>query len=323
MPRPRKASTSSSRTRARMSSGSSIAILLISCEVRKPSKKWRNGIRARYVAACATSARSCASWTEPAASIAQPVVRACMTSLWSPKIERACVATVRAATWITAGVSSPAILNMFGIISRSPWRRRERRRKSALLERAVERAGGTRFGLHLDDVRDLAPQVRPLGRRPVVAVLRHRRCRGDRVDRDHLAQRVSDAGGGLVSVEAFIPMNHVTGSPGIALRDRIGARPWSARTGRSKHRRGPARFRRPKGNRISAIRPMTRSASGCVTRLAHACSHATKHGQTREDGPLPMAGSKLGDNPWRRIAATPTDRNWNTMTRLAARAAEE
>ena len=120
IPRARKASTSSSRTSARMSSSSSSAILLISCEVRKPSKKWRNGIRARSVAAWATSAKSCASWTEPAASIAQPVVRACITSLWSPKIERAWVATVRAATWITAGVSSPAILNMLGIISRSP-----------------------------------------------------------------------------------------------------------------------------------------------------------------------------------------------------------
>jgi hypothetical protein len=30
-------------------------------------------------------------------------------------IERAWVATVRAATWTTVGVSSPAILNMFGI----------------------------------------------------------------------------------------------------------------------------------------------------------------------------------------------------------------
>ena len=92
----------------------------ISCEVRKPSKKCRNGTRDRSVAACATSAKSCASCTEPAESIAQPVVRACMTSLWSPKIDSACVATVRAATWITAGVSSPAILNMLGTISSRP-----------------------------------------------------------------------------------------------------------------------------------------------------------------------------------------------------------
>ncbi len=89
--------------------------------MRKPSKKCRNGTRDRSVAACATSAKSCASWTEPAASIAQPVERACITSLWSPKIDRAWVAMARAATWMTAGVSSPAILNMFGIIRSRPW----------------------------------------------------------------------------------------------------------------------------------------------------------------------------------------------------------
>ncbi len=32
-----------------------------------------------------------------------------------------CAASDRAATWITAGVSSPAILYMFGIISSRPW----------------------------------------------------------------------------------------------------------------------------------------------------------------------------------------------------------
>jgi hypothetical protein len=43
-----------------------------------------------------------------------------MTSEWSPKIESACVAMVRAVTCITNGVSSPAILYMFGIIKRRP-----------------------------------------------------------------------------------------------------------------------------------------------------------------------------------------------------------
>ena len=52
--------------------------------------------------------------------MAQPVVRAAITSLWSPKMESACVATERAATWITAGVNSPAILNMLGSISSRP-----------------------------------------------------------------------------------------------------------------------------------------------------------------------------------------------------------
>src|ERR1019366_3893185 len=66
------------------------------------------------------SAQSCASWTEFAASIAKPVCRQAMTSEWSPKIESACVASVRAATCITNGVSSPAILYMFGIMRRRP-----------------------------------------------------------------------------------------------------------------------------------------------------------------------------------------------------------
>ena len=49
-----------------------------------------------------------------------PVERAAMTSLWSPKIESACVAMLRAATWITQGDSSPATLNMLGIIRSRP-----------------------------------------------------------------------------------------------------------------------------------------------------------------------------------------------------------
>ena len=47
-------------------------------------------------------------------------MRQAITSLWSPKIDRAWVATVRAVTWKTVGVSSPAILNMLGIISSRP-----------------------------------------------------------------------------------------------------------------------------------------------------------------------------------------------------------
>ena len=66
------------------------------------------------------AARSCASCTDEEQSIAKPVVRAAITSEWSPKIESACVAIVRAATWITAEVSSPASLNMSGSIRRRP-----------------------------------------------------------------------------------------------------------------------------------------------------------------------------------------------------------
>src|SRR5512135_757245 len=66
------------------------------------------------------AAKSCASCTEPEASIANPVWRHAITSEWSPKIDSACVATVRADTCMQNEVSSPAILYMLGIISRRP-----------------------------------------------------------------------------------------------------------------------------------------------------------------------------------------------------------
>ncbi len=104
-----------------MSSSASGVIRATSCDVRKPSKKCTKGTRVASVAAWATIAMSCASWTEADASSANPVGRAAITSLWSPKMLRAWVATVRAATWITAGLSSPAILYMLGIIRSRPW----------------------------------------------------------------------------------------------------------------------------------------------------------------------------------------------------------
>jgi hypothetical protein len=91
-----------------------------SWEVRKPSKKCMTGTRDSSVAACAISAMSITSCTEFDDSIAQPVARQLITSWWSPKIESACAASERAAMWNTAGVNSPAILYMFGIISSRP-----------------------------------------------------------------------------------------------------------------------------------------------------------------------------------------------------------
>ena len=105
---------------SRSSSSSTAAIFETSCEVRKPSKKCSTGMRPASVAAEAITAMSCASCTEFEASSAKPVPRVAITSEWSPKIDSACVATARAATWKTVGVSSPAILYMLGIISSSP-----------------------------------------------------------------------------------------------------------------------------------------------------------------------------------------------------------
>ena len=55
-------------------------------------------MRVSSEAACAISARSMASCTEFEQSMAHPVVRQNITSEWSPKIESACVARVRAVT---------------------------------------------------------------------------------------------------------------------------------------------------------------------------------------------------------------------------------
>ncbi len=67
-------------------------------------------MREASVAAWAMHAKSCASCTAFAHSIATPVCRHAITSEWSPKIDSPCVAIVRAVTCIVNGVSSPTIL---------------------------------------------------------------------------------------------------------------------------------------------------------------------------------------------------------------------
>jgi hypothetical protein len=59
-------------------------------------KEVQEGHAASSVAAWATIAMSWASCNELDANMAQPVERQDITSLWSPKIDNACVATVRA-----------------------------------------------------------------------------------------------------------------------------------------------------------------------------------------------------------------------------------
>ena len=53
--------------------------------------------------------------------MANPVLRTPITSLWSPKMDRAWADRVRAETWNTPGSISPAILYILGIISSRPW----------------------------------------------------------------------------------------------------------------------------------------------------------------------------------------------------------
>src|SRR5665647_2904038 len=63
-------------------------------------------------------------------------------------------------------------------------------------------AGDSGLGLHLDDVGHHAPQVRLPCRGPAVRRLAHGRGRCDRVDGEHFAERVGDARGRLVAVDA-------------------------------------------------------------------------------------------------------------------------
>ena len=90
-------------------------------------------------------------------------------------------------------------------------RRGEGRREGALLQRAVQHAGGAGFGLHLDDVGHDAPQVGQALGRPVVGYLSHRGSRRDRIDRHDLAECIRDARGRLIAVETQPLLIH--GSP--------------------------------------------------------------------------------------------------------------
>ena len=80
-----------------------------------------NGTLPSIAARCATGLKSITSCGLVSASIANPVWRHAYTSLWSPKMFRDCVATVRADTSNTHGSCSAAILYMLGIIRRRPW----------------------------------------------------------------------------------------------------------------------------------------------------------------------------------------------------------
>ena len=82
-----------------------------------------------------------------------------------------------------------------------PLRGRERRCERPCLERAVHRPGGASLALHLDHLGDGAPDVGDPRRRPGIGELAHRRGGGDGVDRDHLAGAVRDRRGRLVAVD--------------------------------------------------------------------------------------------------------------------------
>ena len=186
-PRPRKASTSSSRTSARRSSSSSSAILfdlVASAEAVEEVQERHPRPQRRGVG----DEREVVRLLHRAGGEHRPAGRAGVHHVAVVAEDRQGVGGDRA-----GGDVDDRRRQLAGDLEhvrdhqQQALRRRERRRQRALLQRAVERAGGAGLRLHLDDVGDGAPQVRPAGGRPVVAVLGHRRRGRDRVDRDHLA----------------------------------------------------------------------------------------------------------------------------------------
>ena len=88
-------------------------------------------------------------------------------------------------------------------------RRREGRRQRAGGERAVHRAGGAGFGLHLDHLRLRPENVLEAVGRPLVHEVRHRRRRRDGVDSRHFRVRICDVGRRLVPVHRLFFACHV------------------------------------------------------------------------------------------------------------------
>ena len=186
------AATSSSSISARRSS--SVERLDLRAPRARCGSRRRSAGTARALAAwrrgrCA--ARSCASCTEPEASMAKPVCRQAITSEWSPKIERAWVASVRAATCMQNGRQLARDLVHVGDHQQQALRGGEGGGQRARLQRAVDGARRRRprtasrrpSGTVAPDVRAARAADQSSASSPIVEDGR------DRVDRDHLAQR--------------------------------------------------------------------------------------------------------------------------------------
>ena len=182
--RRRRSSRAGRRRRAARSSSTS-------CEVRKPSKKCRNGTRdsqrgglgdQREVLRLLHRARgrACAKPVGAARPSRRGDRRRSTARAWR---------AARAATWKTAGVSSPAILYMLGIISSRPCDA-VNVVASAPACSAPCTAPAAPPSLCISTTAGTVPQRfgRPAAAH-CVGQLAHRRGGRDRVDRDHLAQR--------------------------------------------------------------------------------------------------------------------------------------
>ena len=141
----------------------SVSIFATSCEVRKPSKKWRNGTRRASVAACAMAAKSCASWTDADASMREAGLPAGHhVGVVAEDRERVRGQRPRRDVHAERRQLAGDLVHV-GDHQQQALRRGERRRQRAGLQRAVHRARRAALRLHLDD-RGTVPQrfVRPL-----------------------------------------------------------------------------------------------------------------------------------------------------------------
>ena len=185
---------------ARMCASSSKSSVFTSCEVRKPSKKLHERHAALQRRRLRDQREIVRLLHRAAGQHGEAAARTAMTSVWSPKIDSACVATARAAMWKTVEVSSPAILNMLGSISSRPCEAVNVVVSAPDCSAPCVAAGGARLALHLLDDGDVAPDVGHAGGRPFVGEFGHRRGWRDRVDRADLVDAVGDVGDGGVAV---------------------------------------------------------------------------------------------------------------------------
>ena len=198
------------------------------------------GCATASVAACAISAAVMRLLHRADDSMAKPVVRAAMTSEWSPKIDSACVARARAAMWNTVGVSSPAILNMLGSISSRPCD------AVNVVVSAPDCSAPCTVpaappSLCISCTTGTLPQMfgKPFGR-PFVGQLRHRRGRRDREDRADLVHPVGDMRHRGVAVHHGAHVRASTAAPRIGHPATAGTRhgpvaPWPPLCGFGDH----------------------------------------------------------------------------------------
>ena len=160
-------------------------------------------------------------------------------------------------------------------------RRRERRAQRAGLKSPVQRPGRAALALHLDHLRDRAPQVRSSGGGPGVRELAHRGGRRDRIDGDDLRQPVGDRGGRLVPVDRDQRPHLIHVSlPPISRSDQGGVSP-SASHRSATSRRGPGSFGPSHASRSAFSRGWTSRMTGRSTLRPEAHSRA-RRGTMRE-----------------------------------------